>query len=62
VSRRDLWPKCASVVHRDCKNEALAKIPIAGVEQPPLIINMTTAKWLIVTFPKNALADATFVD
>ena len=48
--------------HRDCKDEALAKIPIAGVEQPPLIINMTTAKRLIVTFPNNALAGVTFVD
>ncbi len=57
-----LGGRVADIVDRHRKGEPLAKIPIAGVEQPTLIVNRTTAKRLNVTFPKNALAGATFVD
>ncbi len=38
------------------------KNPVAGIEQPTLIVNRIADKQLNVTFPKNALASATFID
>ncbi len=57
-----LGGRVADIVHRHRKGEPLADIPIAGVERPTLVVNRKTAKMLNVTFSKNALAGATFVD
>jgi len=57
-----LGKRVADIVHRHQGGEALANIPVAGVEESTLIVNRTTAGMLKVTLPENVLATAAFVD
>ncbi len=57
-----LGTRVADTLDRHQKGEALANISIAGVQEPVLMINRTTAQALNINFPKDVIARATFVD